>query len=128
VVRHRADLTVGIFIHHDISCSESREERRPVAIDAEEDKTRRDTAWIQRPFARLGDTSGADDAGQDGEAFGKPAGMTMILCQPVDHPVRAIRERDKTRRCDDSCLAHPPAKELARAPRTSDERPVPNNE
>jgi len=52
----------------------------------------------------------------------------VILRQPVDHPRRAVAERNESGRCEDAGLAHSAAEQLSGSPGALDERPIPDND
>ena len=69
-------------------------------------------AGSRRPGAGLGDAARAHDAGQLGEDLREPAGVLVVVGQPLDHPVAAVPQRDEPGRGDHARLAHPAADEL----------------
>ena len=115
---------MGIFLHQDVGCTERVEEDSPVALDAEQHEVRPDPLWVQRPLAGLGNPAGAHDARQGGERDRQALRVAVILGQPVDHPVRPVREGNEPGSRDDARLAHPAAEQLPRPSRPADERTV----
>ena len=59
VVGHGADLSVRIFHHQHVPCSERGEERGAVARDLEQDEVRADAPGVERSGRRLGGAAGA---------------------------------------------------------------------
>ena len=92
-----------------------------VASDPEEDEVRAHAPGVERSRRRLGGAAGGLDAVEAGQGLGEPARVGVVLGQPVDHPVRAVRQRDEPGRGQDAGLAHPAADQLAGAARAPDE-------
>ena len=109
VVGDGADLTVRIFHHQDVPRSERGEERargrarpgRATKLVATRPGSRRSAAsgWAMPPGARM--------PSSPARRLGQPPGVGVVLGQAVDHPVRAVLQRDQTGRREDPDLAHP---------------------
>ena len=122
VVGHGADLAVGIFHHHDAARSERGEERRPVALDLEQDEVRADprrgragrgVGWAVPPAATTPSIS--DSASARRRALAWSSARRSIM------PSGPSRQGDQPGRGEDAGLAHPATDHLAGAARAPDE-------
>ena len=121
VVGHGTHLPVGIFHHLDVARSEGGQERRPVALDAEQHEVRAHARRVERARRRLGRPAGRDDAVHPGQRLGQAAGVGVVLGQPLDHAVRAVGQGDQPGGGEDPGLAHPATDHLAGAARAPDD-------
>ena len=112
---HGANLSVRILHHQDISRSQCSQEGRAVALHLEQDEVRPDAPRIQGAGRRLCRPAGSHDPLHRAQCLGQSAGVRVVLHQPRDHPVRAIREGHQPGCGEDPGLAHPAADQLAGA-------------
>ena len=125
---HGAHLSVWIFHHLDVACSQGREERRPVALDPEQDEVGPHAARVEAPVAGLRRPARRNDAVHLREGLGQPSGVGVVLCEALDHAVWSVRQRDDAGGCEDPGLAHPATDHLACPPRSPDHVAPPDDD
>ena len=116
-----SNLTVGIFHHQDVPCTDRGDEGRAVTIHLEQHEIRRYARGVKAAGGRLGGAAGAHDAVHVGEGIGESTGVGMVVGKAVDHAGRAVLQGDQPGRGKDPGLAHAATDELAGPPCPGDD-------